>query len=112
VQCNTWTDIDRVAVLVNGRIHPELDIRRSDRSEMFSTGTVRFEQNLQVPLETDAHLIVVAIGEGYNLQSGYGRSWQSQLPPVAYHNPIFVDVDGNGFQHNNDTLGQPYLKIP
>ena len=23
----------------------------------------------------------------------------------AYHNPIYVDVDGNGFQANGDTLG-------
>ena len=29
------------------------------------------------------------------------------MQPCAYHNPIFVDVDGNGFQANGDTLGFP-----
>jgi hypothetical protein len=27
------------------------------------------------------------------------------MRPTAYHNPIFVDTDGNGFTPNGDTLG-------
>ena len=27
------------------------------------------------------------------------------MPPLAYNNPIFVDVDGNGFKANGDLLG-------
>ncbi|MEY3608834.1 MAG: hypothetical protein RLZZ447_1622, partial [Verrucomicrobiota bacterium] len=27
----------------------------------------------------------------------------------AYHNPIYVDVDGGGFKANGDTLGWPIL---
>jgi hypothetical protein len=30
--------------------------------------------------------------------------------PIAVSNPIFVDVDGNGFQHNGDELGLPLPK--
>ena len=29
------------------------------------------------------------------------------MKPFAYHNPIFVDVDGHGFTPNGDTLGWP-----
>jgi len=35
-----------------------------------------------------------------NVMGGrYGRR-----APIAVSNPIFVDVDGNGFQHNADEL--------
>ena len=27
--------------------------------------------------------------------------------PIALANPVFVDVDGNGFTPNHDPLGQP-----
>jgi hypothetical protein len=111
VQCNTWTDIDRVAVLVNGRIDPRLDLRRSERPELFLPETVRFQQELLVPLDRDAHLIVVAIGENNTLEKAFGDTPRGKLRPVAYHNPIFVDVDGNGFEPNGDTLDQPYLKL-
>ena len=29
------------------------------------------------------------------------------MNPCAYNNPIFVDVDGNGFTPNGDSLGFP-----
>ncbi len=111
VQCNTWTEVDRVAVMVNGRVVPELDFRRSaSGGEGFlEKGAVRFQREIRVPLKRDAHLIVVATGEQSTLATGYGRSWQSEMNPIAYHNPIFVDVDGNGFQPNGDTLDSPFL---
>jgi hypothetical protein len=31
------------------------------------------------------------------------------MRPVAFTNPIYVDVDGKGFQPNGDTLGRPLL---
>lgn len=109
VQCNTWVDIDRVAVLVNGRVNDKLDFRRSDHPDMFRSGTVRFEQELDVELDADAHLIVVAASEEMTLAKGYGRSWQKDLHPVAYNNPFFIDVDGNGFEPNGDTLDHAFL---
>lgn len=110
VQCNTWTDINRVAVLVNGRIGEGLDFTKEDHPEMFSHGFIRFERDITVPIKADAFLIVVAEGRGLNLETGYGRSWQAGMHPAGYHNPIFVDVDGNGFTPNGDMLGQDYLK--
>jgi hypothetical protein len=109
VQCNTWVKIDRVLVLSNGRVIPELDFTRVKQPEIFKDSTVVFDQSVDVPLVHDAHLIVVAAGENHTLAKGYGRSWQKDLHPIAYHNPIFVDTDGNGFQHNGDTLGEALL---
>ena len=60
-------------------------------------------------LERDAHLIVVATGENSNLEKGWGRSSESQMHPVAFTNPIYVDSDGNGFEPNGDTLDHPLL---
>jgi hypothetical protein len=105
VQCTDWIDIDRVQVLVNGRRVPALNFTRDTHPGKFRSGVVRFEETLPIVLSEDAHLIVVAAGEKSDLSKGYGTSDQAKLRPCAYHNPIFVDVDGNGFQPNGDTLG-------
>ena len=60
-----------------------------------------------MPLAEDAHLIVVAAGENFDLKTGYGTSAQAKLKPIAYHNPTWADVDGSGFKPNGDTLGWP-----
>jgi hypothetical protein len=109
VQCNSWTDVDRVTVLINGRPGAGLDFRKAEHPEMFASGTLRFDRSIDLQLKSDAHIIVVAAGESSTLATGYGHSWQSRLHPVAYHNPLFVDVEGNGFEPNHDTLGLPYL---
>ncbi|MBL9152267.1 MAG: carboxypeptidase regulatory-like domain-containing protein [Verrucomicrobiales bacterium] len=107
VQCTDWLDIDRVQVLVNGRQAPEYNYTREKNPEMFQDGVVKFDQTLKLSLQQDAHLIVVAIGQGesLSLKTGFGSSGQSPLKPIAYNNPIFIDVDGGGFQPNGDTLG-------
>ncbi len=105
VQCNTWLDIDRVQVLVNGRQAPEYNYTREKNPDMFASGVVKFDQTLKLNLQQDAHLIVVAVGEKHTLQTGFGSSGQSKLQPIAYNNPIFIDVDGGGFKPNGDTLG-------
>ena len=105
VQCNTWADIDRVQILVNGRQVPALNFTRTTHASMFKNGVVQFDQKVWVPLQQDAHLIVVATGETANLKIGYGTSDWGKMRPMAYNNPIFVDVDGNGWQANGDNLG-------
>ncbi len=111
VQCTDWIDIDRVQVLVNGRPLPTLNFTRQANPEMFSNGVVKFDRQIRVPLVADAHLIVVAMSEHSNLSVGYGTSDQAKLRPCAYHNPIYVDIDGGGFKPNHDTLGHP-LGVP
>ncbi len=105
VQGTDWIDIDRVQVLVNGRPEPRLNFTKATHPGMFKTGAVKFEESIKVPLEHDAHLIVVAMGEHSTLAGGYGSSDQAVMHPCCYNNPIYVDVDGHGFKANGDTLG-------
>jgi hypothetical protein len=110
VQCNTWVNIDRVQVIVNGRAPAELNFTAKDRPDLFRTNEgdpVRFEGLLEVPLREDSWIIAVAFGQGFDLRTGFGRSWQAGMHPCAFHNPIYVDVDGDGFRANGDTLGYP-----
>ena len=55
-------------------------------------------------------IIVATIGEGLTLGRVMGPQWGAQ-PPCAVANPIFVDVDGDGFQPNGDQLDLP-LPLP
>ncbi len=107
VQCPNWLDIDRVQVLVNGRQDPRYNYTREKNPDMFEakSSVMRFNEMLNLELSEDAHLIVVAIGENETLKQGFGTSTQASYQPCAYNNPIFIDVDGGGFQPNYDTLG-------
>lgn len=105
VQCTDWIRIDRVQVLVNGRPLPRLNFTRESHPGAFREGVVQFERDIGVPLTEDAHLIVVAVGEHADLRTGFGSSRQARLKPCAYHHPIFVDVDGQGWKPSGDTLG-------
>lgn len=107
VQCTDWIDIDRVQILVNGRQRPDLNFTRKSHAKMFQNGVVKFDRTIDIPLSEDAHLIVVAYGENFDLKTGYGSSSQASIKPCAYNNPIFIDVDGNGFQPNGDLLDYP-----
>ncbi len=107
VMCTDWLDIDRVQVLVNGRPDPTMNFARSSSAEGFHSGTgaLRFEREVALKLDQDAHIIVVAAGERFHLGPFEGP--YAQQPPTAVSNPIFVDVDGNGFTPDKDTLGIP-----
>jgi hypothetical protein len=111
VQCTDWLDIDRVQVLVNSRPHPEGNFTRRTHPGWFRSGVVRFDHEIDLRLRADSHIIVVALGEDSDLANGFGSSEQSALRPCAYHNPLYVDVDGGGWRANGDTLGWP-LAIP
>ncbi|MBX3433711.1 MAG: carboxypeptidase regulatory-like domain-containing protein [Pirellulales bacterium] len=110
VQCPNWHDVNRVQVFVNGRPDPELNFTRRTHREMFGDGPVKFDQTIELQLESDAHVVVATIGEGLQLGRVYGPD-QGQAPPTAVANPVFVDVDGNGFRANGDQLGLP-LPLP
>lgn len=106
VQCPNWTDVNRVFVLVNGRIHKSHEYNTKSNPEKFKSGVVKFESDLELALEGDAHIIVVAAGEGLKLGPVMGPEWGAQQPTVV-SNPVFVDIDANGFKPNKDTLDYP-----
>ena len=106
VQCPNWFDINRVQVLVNGRMPPELNFTRSAQPDRFGSGVVKFDQTIPVDLKSDAHLIVVAAGEKLSMGPVLGPDHGKGMP-IAVSNPIYVDVNGGGFRHNGDTLDAP-----
>ncbi len=109
VQCPNWFDVDRVQVFLNGRPSETLNFTRESSSGKFSNSVVKFDQEIPLRLERDTHVIVAAIGEKSKLGPVMGPDHQADRP-VAVSNPIFVDVDGGGFKHNGDTLGELPVK--
>jgi hypothetical protein len=107
VQTPNWIDIDRVFVLVNGRVDPKHDYSRDKSPQVFRSGVVKFDETLEVALEKDAHLIVVAGDVGGNLTNVMGSQYGGQQEPAALTNPIYVDLDGEGFEPSKDTLDHP-----
>jgi hypothetical protein len=109
VQAPEWMDVDRVQIMVSGRQPKEYNFTRKQHPAMFRQGVLRFEQTVRVALQRDEHLIVVATGEGADLSKGWGRNPYGRMRPVAFTNPIYVDVDRDGFKANGDTLGHPLM---
>ncbi len=106
VQCANWYDINRVQVYLNGRPAKHLNFTRETTPERFGPGVLKFDHKMKVKLQRDTHIVVLAIGQGLQLGDVLGPNY-GRMPPVALSNPVFVDVDGNGFQANGDTLGYP-----
>ena len=104
VQCPNWFDINRVQVFVNGVPDKRLNYTRKSHPDPFGDGVVKYNRELSIELKSDAHIVVVAAGEGLTLGKVYGNS-RGKLMPIAVSNPIFVDVDNNGFKANGDNLG-------
>ena len=109
MQCPNWFDVDRVQVFLNGRPADELNFTRQSSPGRFSDATVKFDQEIPLHLERDAHVIVAAIGERSKLGPVVGPDHADDRP-VAVSNPIFVDVDGAGFKANDDSLGDLPVK--
>ena len=109
VQCPNWLDVDRVQVFVNGRRRHSLNFTRRSAPEKFTNAVVKFDQEIPLQLDLDAHVIVAAIGERSRLGPVMGPDHAADHP-VAVSNPIFVDVDGGGFKHNGDPLGELPVK--
>jgi hypothetical protein len=73
---------------------------------MFHQGTIIFDEKVAVELKSDAHLVVACAGEEKQLGPVVGPDHAKEMP-TAVGNPIFVDVDGEGFKPNGDMLGLP-----
>lgn len=106
VQCANWYDINRVQVLLNGKLAEKLNFTRRENPELFDTGVVKFDAELPIELAGDTHVIVAAAGEGLKMGPVQGPS-RGETIPIAVSNPVFVDVDGGGFRPNGDDLNVP-----
>jgi len=106
VLCPNWLDVDRVQVLLNGKADANLNFTRKTHPELFHDKALKFEHAIDLTLREDSHVIVVALAEESEIGEVMGPLWGRQKP-AAMSNPIFVDVDGNGFKANGDTLGSP-----
>ncbi len=93
-------------MFVNGRPDSQLNFTREKNPDAFAAGTLKFDRQIPVELQGDAHLIVATIGEHSRLGHVMGPEYE-KIPPVAVSNPIYIDVDGHGFTANKDTLGAP-----
>jgi hypothetical protein len=92
-------------VLLSGRPDPKLDFTRASHPQLFHDGVVKFENDAELSLEADAHIVVVVLGPTTVAPSPV--MGPNAAIPFAISNPIYVDVDGNGFQPNKDMLGMP-----
>jgi len=106
VQCPNWFDIDTVIVLVNGRRHDNLTFSRDTHPDMFGKDVVKFAHDVDLELTEDAHLVVLTGHRTQLIGDVMGPMWGAQHP-VALNNPVFVDIEGDGFQANKDTLDMP-----
>lgn len=109
VQCSNWLDVNRIQIMRNGKRDPKLNFTRKSHPDMFKDGIVKFENLIEVTIEEDTHLIVVAAGEGLQLGKVYGAS-RGKMMPIAVANPVYLDIDGNGFKGNGDMLDTPAFK--
>ena len=103
VQCPNWLDVDTVIVLVNGRRSDKLTFSRDTHPDMFGKDVVKFDHTVDVELTEDAHLVVLTGHRTQVLGDIMGPMWGTQHP-TALSNPVFVDITGDGFTANKDTL--------
>ncbi len=112
VQCPNWFDVDTVFVLVNGRRRDNLTFTRDSHPALFGSDVVKFQQGIEIELTEDAHLVVVTGHRTQLIGDVMGPFWGTQHP-TALNNPVFVDIDGDGFKANKDTLDIPLpVKFP
>ncbi|MDG1874577.1 MAG: CehA/McbA family metallohydrolase, partial [Mariniblastus sp.] len=106
VQCPNWLDVNRVQLFINGRPSVEHNYTRRKSPELFGkiNAVQKFDSTIKLSIKRDAHLIVATIGEGMTMEKVMGTRY-GRRPPIAVSNPIFVDVDGDGFAPNSDELG-------
>lgn len=106
VQCPNWFDVDTVFVMINGKVAEKLRFTRDQNADMFSGDVLKFDRMLDIVVTEDSH-VVIATGHRTETLGDVMGPYGGQQHPAALTNPVFIDVDGNGFQPNKDTLGFP-----
>ena len=84
VDAAPWVPVDRIELIANGRVLQQFDVASA-------TQVSRLTQELRVRPERDTWYLVLATSD---------RRWGpafSRYSSFSFTNPIFVDVDGNGY---------------
>lgn len=100
-----WCVINSVQLLINGKADSVFHFSKENSPELFKDGVFVFEKEIPVSLSSDAHIIVGAYGKDERIDISGGR-YRNAIPAVV-SNPVFVDIDGDGFEPSLDLLGQP-----
>lgn len=112
IQAAPGVVMDTVQVLFNGRRVAALDRTRARHPEAFSNDVVQFAAELPLEMAADTRVIVVAGGKGPNLRGVLApakppakrgappppREFADAIRHVAMSNPVYVDVNGDGFR--------------
>lgn len=97
-----WCKINTVQILVNGKADTSLTFTAKKHTSLFADTAYAFTNKVLLSLKEDAHIIVLAYGEGESIGLVNGNK---QIMPLALSNPVFVDTDGAGFNPNKDLMG-------
>jgi len=88
VQAPTWVALDKLRVIVGGEVAYQVTLDASTADP--TNPVVRFNKDIELLLDKDSWMIVVATGSGTLDPVTRGAQ------PFAVTNPIYLDVDGNG----------------
>jgi hypothetical protein len=86
IQAAPWIPVDRIEVISNGKVVESFSTEGVDLGER-----VRFAKDIPVRPDGDAWYLVIATSE---------RRWEkpfSNYSSFSFTNPVFVDIDGNGY---------------
>jgi hypothetical protein len=86
VHAAEWIDLKRVRLIANGKALKEIEVLPERKRGL----RFRFEGELK--FEHDSWLVVLALGE--RASDGVLPGWR--IPPFAFTNPVWIDVDGDG----------------
>ncbi|WP_256009252.1 CehA/McbA family metallohydrolase [Desertivirga xinjiangensis] len=101
-----WYKINKVVLIVNGKADSAHTFSKKLHPRLFDEASGNFKHSFPLTLREDAHLIVLAYGENEIIGMVTGGNMKRHMP-MAISNPIFVDIDANGFKVNKDLLGEP-----
>jgi hypothetical protein len=109
VLASNWIPVEEVRVIANGRVLPELvfdqssspAVRSAPSKPWGSDGAAvqRFHHRVSLRLEEDSWLMVEAGAplDPWPEPDAFADAIVPGLVPLAFTNPIFVDLDGDGF---------------
>lgn len=82
VQAAPWVEVDTLEVVLNGDVVRRLPVPKSEEVS-------RFDQEIPLEVKEDGFVVVLARGKGYRAPA----LTQGRLAPLAFTNPIWIDVE-------------------